>query len=504
MSQLSAAPDRSTKQILRWAYLRRELVFISWALMEVALIVPLSLAILPWTDEWWGRQRLFVGVFLLMLAGFYLARFLSWLRLPGRDQRNILVGVGAIFLFLAIRNLNYQPESLFDLSWIGQSLRNLAIAESNLWLRDLFLLMITAISWWRGLTLLNRDIDVVRVGQRFRVGGLYVMPLVVLLAWLRLDWSILPFILFFFVIGLTAVALTRAESLEKEQKAILASLSPRWFGLVVLFSLLTAFLGGGTAVFISGASTDAMGRGLEPLWNALRWAGSAIGLTLSYLFTPFLSSLEAVLQFVIRVFQEGFARLFVPNPNAQEATDPAGDLMAAFNEWMLTQQGGEAGLFSSINFRLVIIGLVLLLALVILAQFYRKNLVALGNGRFGQALLDITNRISPTRRTRNKNQQKQQRWGNWRTAVSIIKIYQHLTDLARNLGHPRGHSETPYEYLQTLTAVWPNHQKDVQLITRAYVKVRYGEFPESREEFEAIKQAWERVRETAEFPTKHS
>jgi hypothetical protein len=70
------------KWILAWAYARRELVFVAWTLMEITLLTPLALAILPWTDEWWGRSRLFVGLLLLMLAGFYLARFLAWLRLP--------------------------------------------------------------------------------------------------------------------------------------------------------------------------------------------------------------------------------------------------------------------------------------------------------------------------------------------------------------------------------------------------------------------------------------
>jgi hypothetical protein len=48
MSQLSAtnpAPSQAQQNlILAWAYARRELVFISWALMEVALITPVSLA----------------------------------------------------------------------------------------------------------------------------------------------------------------------------------------------------------------------------------------------------------------------------------------------------------------------------------------------------------------------------------------------------------------------------------------------------------------------------
>ncbi len=502
MSSVATTPSSPNRTlILAWAYARRELVFISWALMEVALITPFSLAILPWTDEWWGRQRLFLGMLLLMLAGFYLARLLSWIKLPARDQRNILVGAGLLLMFLAIRNVNYDPEGLFDFSWIGQSLRSLAVIGGNLWLRDLFLLMLTALSWWRGLTLLNRDIDVTRVGHRFRVGGLYVAPVIVLLAALRLDWSVLPFLLFYFAVSLTAVALTRAETSEKTQQAVLSSLTPRWLGLVVSLSVITTFLGGAAAVFVSTLSGESLGGWLSPFWQALRWGGMTIGLTLSFLIAPFLDAIDAIFQFIIRVYQQGFAILFELNPDAQQAPDGGQGFSEAFYEWLLEQEiTSEPGLFSHVNWRFVIIGVVVLIALLILVQFYRKNLVAQGNGRFGKILLDVTDRIPFVRSRREKQSTKQSDWRNWRTAVSIIKIYQQMIRIGSEFGRPRDASETPYEYLKTLFELWPERQGEVQLITRAYVKVRYGEFPETREEFEAIKAAWERVQQTAVLP----
>lgn len=506
MSQLSAAasPTPNHRWILAWAYARRELVFVSWALMEVTLLTPLALAILPWTDEWWGRSRLFWGLLLLMLAGFYLARCLAWLKLPARDQRNILVGVGLLILFLAVRNINYKPEGWFDFDWIGESLRNLALAGSNLWLKDLFLLMLTAVAWWRGLTLLNRSIDVIHMGRRFRVGGLYIAPFIILLASFRVDWSVLPFLLFFFIIALTAMVLTRAESIEKEQMALLASLSPRWFGLVIVLSMVTTFLGSATAVFVSGQPGDTLGRLLAPLWHALRWGGATAGLTASYFLNPVLELLDGVLHFVIGIFQAGFALLFVPNPDAPPPSDGSNDLMQAFNDWLMTQEQGGPGLFSGVNWRLVILGMVLLVALIILVQFYRKNLTTNGNGRFGKILADVTDRLVPTRLRRDRSKGKKEDWRNWRTAVSIIKIYQQMIYLSRDVGYPRADSETPFEYLKTLIKIWPNHKTEVQLITRAYVRVRYGEFPETKQEFDAIKQAWERVRETAvSTPTKN-
>ena len=318
-----------------------------------------------------------------------------------------------------------------------------------------------------------------------------------MLASLRLDWSVLPFLLFFFVISLTAVALTRAESTEKEQIAILSSLSPRWLSLVIIFSVITTFLGGVTAVLLGGSPGNTLGRWLTPLWNALRWGGATIGLTISYIIAPFLDILEAVFHFIIRIYQNGFAILFAPNPDAQEAPENAGNVMEEFNHWLLNQESGTPGLLSNVNWRLVIIGVVLLFALLVLVQCYRKNLIARGSGRFGKLLVDVTDRLIPTRLRRNKTKEKNKDWRNWRTAVSILRIYQQMIQIGSELGYPRGDSETPYEYLQTLVRIWPDRLPELRLITRAYVKVRYGEFPETKEEFEAIKSAWERVRQTA-------
>ena len=126
--------------------------------------------------------------------------------------------------------------------------------------------------------------------------------------------------------------------------------------------------------------------------------------------------------------------------------------------------------------------------------------MAQSNGPCGKILLDLTDRIAFVRKKKKKQSTKQSDWRNWRTAVSIIKIYQQMIRIGSEFGRPRDASETPYEYLKTLFELWLERQGEVQLITRAYVKVRYGEFPETREEFEAIKAAWERVQQTAVLP----
>src|SRR5690606_28765907 len=85
-------------------------------------------------------------------------------------------------------------------------------------------------------------------------------------------------------------------------------------------------------------------------------------------------------------------------------------------------------------------------------------------------------------------------WQQWRAAASIRRLYQEMSALAASYGFPRAGAQTPYEYRQTLAELWPQGQAESDLITQAYVRVRYGELPESAEELQALQRAWEHLR----------
>jgi hypothetical protein len=82
-------------------------------------------------------------------------------------------------------------------------------------------------------------------------------------------------------------------------------------------------------------------------------------------------------------------------------------------------------------------------------------------------------------------------------ALTIRRIYAHLSGLAAERGHPRAINQTPYEYQPTLELAFPGCHQEVRRITEAYVAVHYGEVPERPQELRAIRAAWDRVRETA-------
>ena len=70
----------------------------------------------------------------------------------------------------------------------------------------------------------------------------------------------------------------------------------------------------------------------------------------------------------------------------------------------------------------------------------------------------------------------------WRAAASIRRIYRLMCRAAAAAGYPRLEAETPNEYLPTLSQVWPENAAEARLITDAFIRVRYGELPETAEE----------------------
>lgn len=80
-------------------------------------------------------------------------------------------------------------------------------------------------------------------------------------------------------------------------------------------------------------------------------------------------------------------------------------------------------------------------------------------------------------------------------AARIRRIYAKMMDLVASLDHPRPEAQTPSEYLSTLISLFPKRESDVRLITEAYNRVRYGQFPETRHELVRVEDAWRRVRD---------
>jgi hypothetical protein len=82
-------------------------------------------------------------------------------------------------------------------------------------------------------------------------------------------------------------------------------------------------------------------------------------------------------------------------------------------------------------------------------------------------------------------------------AARIRQIYRQLTALARKRGIERPPSITPLEFIPQLAQIFPTDQPGLELITAAYLRVRYGEYPETLREVENVQRAWDTIRKRA-------
>jgi hypothetical protein len=78
-------------------------------------------------------------------------------------------------------------------------------------------------------------------------------------------------------------------------------------------------------------------------------------------------------------------------------------------------------------------------------------------------------------------------------AARIRRIYTQLLDLCRDLQRPRPAAKTPLEFLPDMGELFTTLAPELDLITQTYVRVRYGETPETSAEVEAVEAAWRLV-----------
>lgn len=484
-SESPAANDRSW-QI--WGLVKQELLFLCWALMEVAILTPIALTVMRWS-QYWSEGLVLLWLLLLVLLPFNLVRLLSALGVPRNHQWRIILAALVITLLISWRGLLYAPRPILDLTWLGEFFGRAGELANPLWARDLTVFLFTLLAWWRGLRLAQMTPSIYQIGLRLRAGGLLLLPIAFFLRASGHLWGVTPYILLYFLAGLTAVALIRAEQIERERSGFAASLTPRWVLTIFATSLLVVATAGLAAALISGDIMALFTGRLAPLWGALV-ATAAVSLsTVIFLLTPAINLLTALITWIIETASAIFAsfglRLSTEALPSLEALQPFSDLTRGENPVALDLPP-TAG-------RTITIAVMLTVAAIItfaLTRLFRQPQTSARSGS-GQAAVRTTDGSGPGLAGRIM---RRLGWINrWRTAASIQRIYRDMCRAAAGAGYPRGSAETPYEYLHTLCTLWPDNFSETALITEAYVRVRYGEIPETDDEMRAIQSAWQQL-----------
>ncbi len=465
---------------------RREAISVSLAAAEVSWMAPIVVTLNPGVTH--PPLLLWLGLLVLMLTFSYFYRALAAANLPLRTQQAVL-SVGLLFAIgLFIRYHIYAGLKLQGQEWLPFLLHRLS--DTPLFIAGELLAAVLVIYFWgRAIHLARRSLSTAAVGFTFRAG-------VVILTWFGLGAGLMAgadvtlFVVPFFFFALLAVSLARIEEVSQMPGGSQVQFSSYWVGssmaavgvLVLVATVVAAF-------FYSGGLQPIL-RLLTPLLVVLVAVLVGIGLLVFAGFSLIFSRLSLDFGGLDDLLQRMMAGLdsLARDLAAADANNPSGLAVTR-----AVNLGGSL---------LLVAGLI---ALVLVVTWYRlrRDAGAQANesreslfsaGAVGQGLLDLL-RAGRRRLAEGLAAMGRLGAGQWLAALSIRRIYAQLAHLAAERGYPRPTATTPYEYLDVLQRAFADSQGEVALITEAYVNAHYGQLPDTPEDLQLIRDAWERLRQ---------
>lgn len=473
-----------------WNYIRPELLPLFRALTEIALITPLAIRFMPWAALW-SPAVLGLWLLMLMLVPLYLDRVLSLLRVP-TGRRRILLLIGALAAsVINVRLLLYGSPGIFNLSWLSELYSRLIVPGNRAILQDVSVVVFTALAWWRGITLSGRGADSQRTGRYFRLSIILVLPAIFLISGNSLRNEVTPFVLLYFVGMLTTMALTRAQQVESGESGAAFPVTPGWLMRVLGPSVGLAFITGLFTALLTGQPVAGLLGWLSPLWLAVSATANTVMALLFRVAAPIFDFIDWFFAFLQQLYNSlprvTPTPLATPDNGAIRPTPtPNPEIVPVFDQAMVETFVQVAG---------IVLVVVALAVLIYLSLRSSRQLAAGRDVITGRREKTDGDQGGPTRPGGSLLDNLRQ-WRRLRTAASIRRIYENTLIIAAQNGFPRAAVETPIEFVPTLDRVWPEQHAEIDLITQAYVRVRYGEVPETAAEFEAIRHAWDVLRQT--------
>jgi hypothetical protein len=464
----------SSQRLYRWeafTVLMLMLMDLSWVTPTYSLLVGWSLG---------GSAGM---AFLVFTAIYVVSCLISYIP----KYADIFIGIIQITLLVvllfsliwAASELIYFEEQLSLIGTINRYITNL-ISFSIPFKPELLLSIVVFLLWRRGFSIANRTIGLGAIRRSFRTGSVMLVVIGVFTALFNYRLPYLEGGLFIFT-SLLAMGGARLATLRSMRGGRRIAFKREWVIGLTLMAILVFSLSVGFGVFAAG-----------PLST---WIGGFLMAVEGYI-SKLLAILLAPLIHVLGIIFAAFWSLFEPqpeiDPTAVEAVE--GGLEGPIAE--IQRIGIDPEIASLLSTLGTLIGILIILGVVLYAlrRFRHEGKPrALGD----EDSLSVAGSLSDYLRAA-QSRAKQAFEGVTRmnpaarliAAARIRIIYARLLRLGAKLGEPRAPAATPLEYLASLEKVFPGSTNELELITHAYLRVRYGELPETRAQVEEVESAW--------------
>ncbi len=349
---------------------------------------------------------------------------------------------------------------------------------------ELLLSLVLFLLWRRGFSLANHSIGLGLIRRSFRIGAIMLIVTGVFAALFSTD---LPYIAggAFILSSLLAMGGARLATLGSMRGSKPVPFRRQWvLGLIVMASLM----------LVIAVSFGAFAAGPFASWiaGALRALERSIGALLKVILAP-------VIDFMGMLFTY-FLSLFEPQP---EQDPTAVDALEEGLEGPIaeiqrfTTDPEVAALLSTLG---TVLGILIIVGIIFFAvrKFRRESKPRIMGEEdlisASGSLSDYLRGIGDRARQAFESVRGMNPAARLIAAARIRIVYARLLRLGARLGEPRAPAVTPIEYLASLDRIFPASRDELELITEAYLRIRYGELPETSQQVEAVESAWSMVR----------
>lgn len=476
MTVPSASPSTTLRAWLSTAVnWRLELLFLAVVGMETCWVAGWSRVILG-APGIGGTGLSWPSVFVLYLVAVTAARTLGR---RGTRRGPWLVAGLALFTASLLVKVNLYPDAgLLNVVWVARMVRRTADLSAGL-SQEILALLLGFFVWFRGLRIPVRYVGIRTITAQFQMGVLIMVGLALATVWV--PTAVVSLVAAYFGLGLLAVALTRIEEVARTEPG---GASP--FGLKWVATLATTLLIAGAAVFVVTRVVTV---------ETVRWLLRPFAILLAIVLSAFAVLVSAVLQYLVfPLVLRVFGGLPVEEPELQTRPPFAQDEEPVRTISLLSPELLQA-------LRVLFVILLILLALWLLARSFRqwrvRQYATAGGVREtvapkGTLAGDMAGFLRDQWRRLRQAADLRRLFRRFGTG-SARAIYASLLALLAAVGHPRQPGQTPYEYELVAEEVLPARQADIEAITEAYVRARYGEMEIDAEELARLQEAWKRV-----------
>ncbi len=466
MNRTPPAPTPLIIRIRFWAELAR-LMLVAMELM----LVSGWYSGLDTQQQGWGRVALVLGV--VVMISHYLARLLNAVHISARGRR-ILFAAWIITAMLGSMKLlifPHQPVRLAELL----TLPFIVVGpEQNASLGGFLHLLLVGFLIWRGVVLAAAPVTVTQVQRSFQVG--IVVLIFYGLSLGRAANAGYGLVFAFLTIGILGMASVRMSVLSDLRGGRAGRFAPDWVLAIAGSALLLVGLGllGGSLLHWPVA------------WLVKAFTGLVMGL-LGVVLVVMAYPLLLLVQWIGPAMQNLFANF--PQIILFQQIEAWLEEMAK-NPIHISPVLTEAFNASRVGMRVLTLAAVFVIVLLLLRirPLRRRT-------ETEEETSNVELRLAWPRRERQPRRGLAGIPGlrRWLAAAHIRRIYGELMTLFARMQQPRPQALTPLEFLPHMQSALPEHIAELETITRAYIGIRYGQYPETHDEVQAVEQAWARV-----------